>query len=202
LKNVMGLWLLQSCQRQWEAQGQPQPIVNLLVAAVEEKPFAALIDPDDSSFLAPDDMPAAINAWLASRGQQPYQSTAAFARGICESLVLRSCQVLQRAAALAHQPVEVVHIIGGGAQNALINQWLADAAGVPVVAGPTETTALGNALMQLVALGELGALAEVRAVATRSSITTRFEPHQAERGKWDEAAARLEQVMAVPIKGE
>lgn len=116
--------------------------------------------------------------------------------------MLRTCQVLQSAAALAGQQIEVIHLVGGGSQNTLINQWLADAAGVPVVAGPAETTALGNALMQLVALGELGTLAEVRTLAVCSSTAMRFEPHQAERGKWDEAAARLEQVMAMPIKGE
>ena len=193
LKNVMGLWLLQSCQRRWEAHGQPQPIAALLAAAAEEPPFAALIDPDDPAFLAPDDMPAAINTWLVAHGQPRCQSPAAFARCICESLVLRYRQVLQDAAALAEQPVEVIHVVGGGSQNALMNQWLADATGAPVIAGPAETTALGNALMQLVALSELGTLIEVRAVAVRSSATAGFEPRQAEQPKWAEAAARLVQ---------
>lgn len=192
LKNVMGLWLLQSCQRRWEARGQPQPIAALLAAAAEEPPFAALLDPDEPAFLAPDDMPVAINTWLVVHGQPPCQSPAAFARCICESLVLRYRQVLQDAAVLAGQPVEVIHVVGGGSQNALMNQWLADAAGVPVIAGPAETTALGNALMQLVALGELGTLSEVRALAIRSSATRSFEPRPAEQAQWDEAAARLE----------
>ena len=191
LKNVMGLWLLQSCQRQWEMQGQPQPIAALLAAAAEEPPFAMLVDPDDPAFLAPADMPAAINGWLIEHEQQPCLSPAAFTRAICESLVLRYCQVLQNAATLSRQLVEVIHVVGGGSQNALINQWLADATGVPVVAGPAETTALGNALMQLVALGELETLADVRAVAVRSSATTRFEPRPAERVKWEEAAVHL-----------
>jgi rhamnulokinase len=202
LKNVMGLWLLQSCQRQWEARGQEQPIAALLAAAAEEPPFAALLDPDDPAFLAPDEMPAAINTWLVAHGQPPLQSPAAFARSICESLVLRSWQVLRHAAALAEQSIAVIHLVGGGSQNVLMNQWLADAAGVPVIAGPTETTALGNALMQLVALGEVGTLAEVRALAVRASATARFEPRPAERGKWDEAAARLEQVLAGPLREE
>jgi rhamnulokinase len=200
LKNVMGLWLLQSCQRQWEAQGQGQPITPLLAAAAEEAPFGALIDPDDPIFLAPDDMPAAINGWLVTHGQQPCQSPAAFARGICESLVIRYCQVLRNASALSRQRVEVIHIVGGGSQNILMNQWLADATGTPVVTGPAETTALGNALMQLVALGELGTLDDVRAVAGRSSVTTRFEPRPAEREKWDEAASRLAQLMTLSIR--
>jgi rhamnulokinase len=200
LKNVMGLWLLQSCQRHWEAQGQPQSLAALLAAAAEEKPFAALINPDDPTFLAPDDMPATINAWLLEHGQQPVQSPGALARSICESLVLRSCQVLKSASALSRHSVEVVHVVGGGSKNTLINQWLADATGVPVVAGPAETTALGNALMQLVALGELGTLAEVRTLAVRSSTTTRYDPHPAERERWSEAAAHLEQRMAAPIR--
>lgn len=193
LKNVMGLWLLQSCQRQWEARGQPQPIAALLAAAAEAPPFAALLDPDDPVFLAPDDMPAAINTWLVAHGQPPCQLPAALARCICESLVLRYRQVLQDAAALAGQPVEVIHVVGGGSQNALMNQWLADATGVPVIAGPAETTALGNALMQLVALGELGTLSEVRALAIRTSATRSFEPRPAEQAQWEEAAARLAQ---------
>jgi rhamnulokinase len=197
LKNVMGLWLLQSCQRKWEAQGQPQPIAALLAAAAEAPPFAALIDPDDPTFLAPDDMPAAINRWLVAHGQQPSLSPAAFARGICESLVLRSCQVLQNVSTLSGRQVNVVHVVGGGSQNALINQWLADATGVPVVAGPAETTALGNALMQLVALGELSTLADVRQVAERSSAPKLFEPRLAQREKWDEAAIRLERMRTV-----
>lgn len=202
LKNVMGLWLLQSCQRQWAAQGQEQPVTALLEAAAQEPPFAALIDPDDPAFLAPADMPTAINSWLVARGQQPYQSPAAFARGICESLVIRYCQVLRTAGGVAHQPLEVIHIVGGGSQNTLMNQWLADAAGVPVVAGPAETTALGNALLQLVASGALATLDDVRAAAVRSSATTRYEPRPAEREKWDEAAARLESLIASPISEE
>ncbi len=200
LKNVMGLWLLQSCQRQWTAQGQTPSIAALLAAAEKEAPFAALLNPDDPSFLAPDNMPAAINAWLTAHNQAPCSSPAALTRVICESLVLRSYQVLQTASALSGQPIEVTHIVGGGSQNALINQWLADATGMPVVAGPAETTALGNALMQLVALGELGTLAEVRAIAARSSATTRFEPRPAEREKWAEAVTRLERLIAAPTR--
>ncbi|HEY7356779.1 MAG TPA: rhamnulokinase family protein, partial [Ktedonobacterales bacterium] len=97
LKNVMGLWLLQSCQRSWEAAGHPHPIAPLLEMAAAEPAFAALFDPDDPGFLAPEDMPTAIAAWLVEHRQEPYRSPAAFARGICESLVLRSRQVLRTA---------------------------------------------------------------------------------------------------------
>ncbi len=196
LKNVMGLWLLQSCQRQWEAAGHPQPIVPLLTAAAEQPAFAALFDPDDPAFLSPEDMPAAITTWLVMHGQEPYPSPAAFARGICESLVLRSSEVLRTAARLAGQSVEILHVVGGGAQNALMNQWLADATGAPVVAGPPETTALGNALMQLAALGELGTLDELRTLAASSSTTRCFEPRPAEQARWEEAGARLTRIIA------
>ncbi len=201
LKNVMGLWLLQSCQRCWEAQGQIVPLSDVLAAAAAEPPFTALIDPDDPAFLAPEDMPAAINAWLTARGQAPCTSPATFTRAICESLVIRYGQVLRTASALASQPIELIHVVGGGSQNALINQWLADATGVPVVAGPAETTALGNALLQLVALGELGTLGEIRAVSARSSVTQQFEPRSTERERWDAATARLEQLMVAPVRG-
>lgn len=189
LKNVMGLWLLQECQRRWEAEGHSTDYETLLAGVDAVRPFAALIDPDDARFLAPDDMPAAINAYLVEHGQAPLAAPAAFARCIMESLVLRYCQVFGQMSALTGDIMNEVHVLGGGARNSRLNQWLADALALPVIAGPYEATALGNALMQLVGLGELRGLEQVRAIA-RGAPTRTFLPREAERAAWQEAARR------------
>lgn len=190
LKNVMGLWLLQECQRSFARNGHSIDY-DALLANVDAAPtFAALIDPDDPRFLAPQDMPDAINAYLHEHGQAPIVAPAAFARCIMESLVLRYREVFQQIKQLTGTGITVVHILGGGARNAYLNQWLADALAVPVLAGPFEATARGNALMQLVGLGELHTLQEVRVVAQRAP-TQIFLPGSAYRTAWNEAGQRF-----------
>ncbi|GAC1447562.1 MAG: rhamnulokinase family protein [Ktedonobacteraceae bacterium] len=147
LKNVMGLWLLQECQRRWNRGGHAIDYDTLLADVDAVPAFAALLDPDDPRFLAPHDMPEAINAYLREHGQAPLEAPAAFARCIMESLVLRYRQVFQQINQLSDALIKQVHIVGGGARNARLNQWLADALDIPVIAGPFEATALGNALM-------------------------------------------------------
>lgn len=132
-------------------------------------------------------MPAAINASLLEQGQAPLSAPAAFARCIMESLVLRYRQVFHQISGLTGAIINTVHVLGGGARNARLNQWLADALDVPVIAGPYEATALGNALMQLVGLGELHSLEEVHAIA-QNMPTEVFSPRTAQRTAWNEAA--------------
>jgi rhamnulokinase len=188
LKNVMGLWLLQECRRAW-AQGKEMADYDTLLSGVESvTPFDALIDPDDPRFLAPTHMPDEINAYLREHGQVPLETPTAFARCILESLVLRYCDVLRQLERLTGEKIQGIHVLGGGSRNTRLNQWLADAFGVPVIAGPTEATALGNALMQLVGLGEVRTLAEVRAIA-RQTPTQLSTPRHGEQAKWLEAAA-------------
>ena len=190
LKNVMGLWLLQECQRRWTHAGYGLDYDTLLADVDGVPPFTTLIDPDDSRLLAPQDMTAAINAQLLEHGQTPLQAPAAFARCIMESLVLRYCEVFQHISQIAGITMNEVHILGGGARNARLNQWLADALDVPVIAGPYEATALGNALMQLVGLGELHDLTEVRVIA-QNVPTQVFSPRSAHLAAWREAAQRF-----------
>ncbi len=191
LTNVMGLWLLQSCQRAWAAQGQEWDYEALLHLADDAPQFGALIDPDDAAFLAPDDMVAAIHTWLRQRGQSPAESPGALVRCVLESLVLRYREALFSAARLAHRRLRVVHIVGGGARNHRLNQWLADATGLTVIAGPAEATALGNALMQLVALGDLGTLIDVRRTSSLAAQPVTFQPNAEARGAWDSAFERF-----------
>jgi rhamnulokinase len=193
LKNVMGLWLLQECRRRWEHDGRAMDYDTLLAGVDSVPPFAALIDPDDPRFLAPEDMPAAINAHLLEHGQAPLQTPVAFARCIMESLVLRYREVFHHISLLAGTRISGVHVLGGGARNARLNQWLADALGLPVVAGPYEATAYGNALMQLVGLGELHTLEEVRAIAQHAPARV-FSPRTAQLATWNEMAQRFSQL--------
>lgn len=194
LKNVMGLWLLQECQRQWALNGQGIDYETLLADVAGSPAFAALIDPDDPGFLAPGNMPATVNTFLQVHRQAPLQTTAAFARCILESLVLRYCEVFRQMSILTGREIKGVHILGGGARNTSLNQWLADALGVPVVAGPYEATASGNVLMQLVGLGELQTLADVRSLARRTP-THLFEPQVAQQNAWDEAGERFRKLF-------
>ena len=187
LKNVMGLWLLQECQRSFARGGQGIEYDKLLASVDTVPAFAALIDPDDPRFLAPQDMPEAINAYLAEHRQAPLAIPAAFTRCIMESLVLRYCEVFQQISRLTGRVINVVHVLGGGARNTLLNQWLADALDRTVIAGPFEATAQGNALMQLVGLGELRTFEEVRAIA-RHAPTQVFSPRGEYSPTWNEAA--------------
>lgn len=190
LKNVMGLWLLQECQRQWARHGQISDYDTLLSDVDNVHAFQALIDPDDPRFLAPENMPDSINQYLVEHGQKKLQAPADFARCIMESLVLRYCEVFQQVSQLTNITLSSVYILGGGARNLRLNQWLADALGIPVIAGPVEATAYGNALMQLVGLGELNSLAEVRAIAQHVSTQT-FLPDSSRHALWNEAAQRF-----------
>jgi rhamnulokinase len=199
LKNVMGLWLLQECQRQWTRKGHVMDYDTLLADVDAVTPFTALIDPDDARFLAPENMPDAINAYLLEHGQAPLQAPAAFARCIMESLVLRYREVFHHIRELTGTAIDRVHVLGGGARNTRLNQWLADALGIPVIAGPYEATALGNALMQLVGLGELRGLAQVRAIA-QNTPTQSYSPRGTGREAWDEAGQRLSAMASSRVR--
>ena len=190
LKNVMGLWLLQECQRSWKRDGHTIDYDTLLADVDDVPAFAALIDPDDSRFLAPVNMPDAIDTYLLEHRQAPLSAPAAFARCIMESLVLRYREVFRQISQLTDVLINQVYIVGGGARNVRLNQWLADALEVQVFAGPFEATARGNALMQLVGLGELHSLGEVRAVA-RNTPTQVYSPQSAGCVAWDEAEQRF-----------
>jgi rhamnulokinase len=190
LKNVMGLWLLQECLSHWNRSGHIMEYDTLLADIDAVPAFAALIDPDDPRFLAPQDMPATINTYLLEHGQVPLTAPASFARCIMESLVLRYREVFQQISLLTGTPIKRVHIVGGGARNARLNQWLADTLDLPVFAGPFEATAQGNALMQLVGLGELHTLKEVRTIAQNTPARI-FLPAKNGHSNWDEAGQRF-----------
>ncbi|MBV1851379.1 rhamnulokinase [Catellatospora tritici] len=163
LRNVMGLWLLQESVRTWNTSGSATDLDALLRAAAGEPALASVIDPDDPMFLPPGDMPARIRQACRRTGQPVPESPAAVTRCILDSLALAQARAVRQARELSGQDVEVVHVVGGGARNALLCQLTADACGLPVLAGPVEATALGNTLVQARALGAVtGELDELR----------------------------------------
>lgn len=185
LKNIPGMWLLQECKRIWDAGSAPMSYDELIAAAAASRPFAALIDPDASEFQAPADMPAAISACLQKTGQRLLSAPGQITRLILESLALKYRQAMELLADLTKRPIDLVHIVGGGAQNRLLNQFAADAMKCPVLAGPVEAASAGNILLQLIALGDLSSLEEGRALIRRSFATERFEPRDSPA--WDTA---------------
>lgn len=194
LKNIMGMWLVQECRRAWASpSGSLIPYAELFAMAERAAPFTFMIDPDDPSFLHPDDMPEAIRAFCRRSGQPEPTDRATIVRGIVESLALKYHATLRQLEALLGHTIEVIYVVGGGAQNALLCQFTADACGVPVLAGPIEATALGNALTQMVTLGEAGSLQEARAVVRRSFALQEYLPRNPEQ--WDEAHARFQKLL-------
>ena len=192
LRNVMGLWLLQECQRTWAAAGLTADLPDLLAAAAQVPAFTAVVDPDDARFLPPGDMPARIARACVETGQTPPQNQGEFVRCILDSLALAYRRTVRRAQALSGRAVEVVHLVGGGARNALLCQLTADACGLPVVAGPVEAAALGNALVQARALGAVGGdLTALRTLMRDTQEMRTFEPSRGSAAGWDAAAERV-----------
>jgi rhamnulokinase len=185
LKNLAGLWLVQECRRTWAQQGDELSYDHLTRLADEAVPFAALIDPDDASFLAPGDMPARIRDFCRRTGQPAPATKGAFVRCALESLALKYRWVVEKLEELIDRPVGVIHIVGGGTQNRLLNQFTANATGRAVVTGPVEATAIGNILMQMLAVGEIETLAEGRDIVRRSFSVETFQPQDADA--WSEA---------------
>ena len=160
LKNICGLWLVQECRRVWSQAGTTYSWEHFTQAAAVAKPLAALINPDDPGFLAPADMPEAIRAFCRRTGQAVPENEGAVIRCALESLALQYRRVLGWLEGLIGGRIETMHIVGGGTQNRQLCQMAADACQRRVVAGPVEATAIGNLMMQAIAAGEVGSIAE------------------------------------------
>ncbi|MFI5756389.1 rhamnulokinase family protein [Streptomyces sp. NPDC051569] len=190
LRNIMGLWLLSEAQRTWRAQGKQHDIGPLLSRAASAEPFTAVIDPDAPEFLAPGDMPARIAAFCERTGQRPPADQGALVRTILEALALAHARTLRRAAELAGRDLDVIHLVGGGSRNDLLCQLTADAARLPVVAGPAEATALGNVLVQARAHGLVGDRSRMRRLVADTQPLRRYTP-RGDRSAWASAAGRI-----------
>lgn len=196
LKNILGMWLVQNCQDTWAAAGERYSNGDVVDMAAAAAPFGPVIDPYPNSpdFRTPGDMPARIRAFCERTGQPVPEEKGAVLRCIFESLALKYRQTLGQLEDIIGRPVEVIHIVGGGAQNALLCQMTADATNRPVIAGPAEATSLGNLVVQAIATGHLPSLAEARALIRRSVRLVRYDP--APSAAWDDAYRRFLDIAA------
>ena len=190
LKNIVGLWIMQECRRFWQAQGDEFSYDELARLAQAAKPFGALIRPDDARFAAPGEMPLRIADFCRETGQTPPQTPGEFVRCISESLALLYGQTLTLAETLTGRQVARLHVVGGGSQNALLNQFTADATGREVWAGPVEATALGNLGVQALALDKISSLDAWRQIVRATDAPRVFAPQDG--ALWQRAAARFE----------
>ncbi|GAA4947361.1 rhamnulokinase family protein [Streptomonospora halophila] len=187
LRNIMGLWLVQECLRDWGLDDSALP--GLMEEAGSAPAFAALIDAGDPRYLVPGGMPARIAEHLRATGQPVPEDRGGLLRCVLESLALAHRDTLRRACALAGRDIEVVHLVGGGARNELLCQWTADALGLPVEAGPVEATAIGNLVVQARAALPGASHGDLRRLVHAAERPRRYEP--AGTAGWDAAAARL-----------
>jgi rhamnulokinase len=176
LTNVMGLWLLESCRREWEAEGRPQELPALLAAVALVPDIPGVVYADDPRFFAPASMVRELRAALAETGQPDTADPVRLAKIILDSLALRYAAVVDSIGRLTGQSVRGIHIVGGGSQNAYLNQATADASGREVLAGPVEATATGNLLVQAIAAGSIESLAEGRRLVAEAHPPVRFMP--------------------------
>lgn len=193
LKNIMGLWLLQECRHAWEKEGHTYSFADLVEMASDAVPFAALIDPDAAQFLNPPHMPTAIHDYCVRTGQAPPETIGATVRCIMESLALKYRYVLERTERLAGTKYSGLHMVGGGIHNETLCQFTADAIGRPVWAGPAEASAIGNVLVQLIALGHIDDLAAARQHVRDSFPLRHYEPQDAD--VWDEVYGRFQKLV-------
>jgi rhamnulokinase len=194
LKNIMGLWLVQECRRQWLKDGQEFTYAHLTQMATSAKPFKAILDPDHKPFLTPGQMPRKITEFCARTAQETPYSPGEFVRTCLEGLALTYRKTLDGLEDVLGKKITTIHIVGGGAQNELLNQMTADACNRPVVAGPVEATAIGNMLVTAMALGDIANLADARAIVRKSFDVKRYEPKTTK--PWDEAYGRYRKVLS------
>ncbi len=189
LKNICGLWLVQECRRVWNQSGRQWGWEDLNRLSAAAKPLVSFIDPDAGDFLAPQDMPQAIRQFAERTGQPVPEDEGAVLRCALDSIAMKFRHVLAMCEELAGRRIETIHIVGGGVQNRQLCQAAADACNRRVLAGPIEATATGNLMMQAVAAGDVGSIAEARAVIRNSFDMEEYEPKNT--AAWDEAYDRF-----------
>ena len=190
LKNICGMWLLERCRAEWGETSYPE----LIAEADACEPFRSLINPDDALFANPANMEQAIRTYCSDHCQPIPRTRGQMVRCIFESLARRYRQVLDNMRHLSPRPVEVLHVIGGGSRNDLLNQWTANAVGVPVITGPSEATAIGNVMIQALTGGAARDVASMRQLINRSIPLKTFHPQDME--VWDTAYLHFGQLTA------
>ncbi len=176
LKNCAGLWLIQECRRVWAEQGKQYSFAELASMAGDAPALVSLFDPDDPRFATPGDMPQRIRQACRENNEPEPTDEGALIRAIIDSLAMRYDQLIRTAAQLTGRTIKTLHIVGGGAANTVLNQITADATGLQVIAGPGEATALGNAVVQAIACGDIASLSQGREVIAASCESMRYQP--------------------------
>ncbi|MDR3062293.1 MAG: rhamnulokinase [Dysgonamonadaceae bacterium] len=176
LKNITGMWLLEQCRKEWSKAGRDYSYSEVVQLAESAVPFRSLVDGDHPSFANPENMPEAIANYCRATNQPVPCSDAGFVRCIFESLALKYRTVMECLNKVSPFPIEKLHVIGGGSQNKLLNQWTANSIGIPVVTGPAEATAIGNVMMQAKATGMVKNLSEIREIVRNSVSPEIFVP--------------------------
>lgn len=185
LKNICGMWLLERCRSEWGESSYPE----LIAEAAACPPFASLINPDAPCFANPASMTSAIGRYCRLTGQKAPESRGEYVRCIFESLALRYRQVIGMLRTLSPVGIEKLYVIGGGARNEFLNRLTADATGLPVETGSSESTAVGNIMLQAKAAGVVRDMREMREMIRRSIDDTRsYQPEHP--ATWDEAYER------------
>lgn len=192
-KNIIGLWLLQECRREWKCKGNELSYAEMTHLASEAEPFLSVIDPDFIEFLHPGNMPSRIQKYCADTNQIIPLTQGQILRIALEGIVLKYRMTLERLEELTGKHLDPIYIIGGGTKNHLLNQFTADATCRAVITGPVEATAIGNILMQAIGLNHLGSLAEARNIVRTSFLPEVYEPKNTTG--WDEAYSRLREII-------
>ena len=188
------MWLLERCRAAWKKEGREYSYPQIVEMMGEAPAFRSMIDPDDESFAAPEDMPSAIRDYCLAHGE-PVPSDACLVRCIFESLALKYRLVLGRLKVLSGKNIERLHVIGGGSLNAELNRMIASSLALPVIAGPAEATTAGNLMAQFVGLGLASSMAGMRGALASDASLRRFEPENTEA--WDAAYSRFQEILAM-----
>lgn len=186
---MAGLWILQQCLERWSGAGSRPSFAETVKAAATAAPLVASFDVDHRDFLTPGDHARLVREHCVARGMPAPSDLGGLARTIFESLAFAYRRALESVERVADRSAGVIHVVGGGARNALLCSLTAEATGRPVVAGPVEATVLGNAGVQMLGLGRLDGLGELRSAVRRSTRLRSYRPTQPRR-TWDDAYVR------------
>ncbi len=193
LKNIVGLWIIQECKKQWKRQGMDLSYDEIDAAAREAPPLRSYIDPDDSAFFGVSSMVDSVKGYCRETGQPIPETVGEVARSIYEGLAIKYRWTMDFLEGLRGRPLRHLYLVGGGIQSELMNEFTADCVGRPVTAGPQEAACMGNLLTQAMALGEIHGLAQLREVVRNSSPIRTYEPHPS--SAWEEACANMENII-------
>ncbi len=189
LKNITGLWILQECKRQWDRNGLGLTYADLNQHAEASPSLVSIIDPTDARFYEAGGMIEKIEAFCRETNQPIPTTPGQFTRCILESLALLYSKTLEQIRTLTNRKISILHIVGGGSQSRILNQFAANACGIPVMAGPVEATAAGNILLQSLALKQISSLSELRQIVRDSFPIQTYQPE--ESALWEKARQKF-----------